>query len=99
MKFADDCVLYDSGKCWLDTHTHLQACLDKYIAWRNEHNLTLNAFKPLSAVILCKNVKMDALVARPLQCGEKQNIIWEEFLLYYKLYFGSRTYAIYDTGM
>ena len=38
IKVADDCVLYDSGKSWLDTHTHLQAGLDKYIARGNEHN-------------------------------------------------------------
>ena len=41
MMFADGCVLYKSGKSWLDIRTALQNGLDKYISWVNEHNLTL----------------------------------------------------------
>ena len=60
MMFADDCVLYSSGRTWPDIHLRLQAGLDKYIAWGNEHNLTLNA-KKSKAMILCSRTKRDCL--------------------------------------
>ena len=61
MMFADDCVLYSKGKSWEDIHYNLQNSLDTYIAWGNEHNLSLNA-KKTKAMIVCNSARHDVLI-------------------------------------
>ena len=60
MMFADDCVLYNSGKAWRNIHHDLQNGLETYIAWGKEHNLSLNA-KKTKAMIVCNSGKRGAL--------------------------------------
>ena len=45
MMFADDCVLYKSGKNWGDIQIPLQQALDVYVNWGEDHNLRLNVTK------------------------------------------------------
>ena len=61
MMFADDCVLYTSGNRWEDVHLDLQDSLNTYIAWGNEHNLSLNA-KKTKAMIVCNMTRRDTLI-------------------------------------
>ena len=56
MMFADNCVLYSSGKAWDDIHYKLQAGLDTYIMWGREHNLSLNAKKTKAMLVISPNV-------------------------------------------
>ena len=69
MMFADDCVLYSSGKLWNDIHHDLQTGFNTYIAWGKEHNMSLNA-KKTKAMIVCNKPNRDILVdPAPLNAG------------------------------
>ena len=56
LMFADDCVLYQSGNSWGPVRNSLQKALETYVAWGNDHNLSLNIAKT-KAMYICSNHK------------------------------------------
>ena len=72
LMFADDCVLYKSGKDWKDVKKDLQMDLDMYIRWGNEHNLTLNASKSKAMLICSKANRCMIGDPAPFNAGNRQ---------------------------
>ena len=72
--FADDCVLYKSGKDWNDVKMCLQQDLDVYIEWGREHNLLLNPSKSKAMLICNKNVRNIIGDPAPFNAGNRQII-------------------------
>ena len=62
LMFADDCVLYKSGKLWGPIREDLQQGLDTYmyIEWGKDHNLSLNVSKT-KAMYICNKHKRGSL--------------------------------------
>ena len=52
LMFADDCVLYTSGKDWNIVHNRLQTALNVYNSWGRKYNLLLNTSKS-KAMLIC----------------------------------------------
>ena len=67
LMFADDCVLYKSGKLWGPIREDLQQGLDTYmyIEWGKDHNLSLNVSKT-KAMYICNKHKRGSLEGPPL---------------------------------
>ena len=62
LMFADDCVLYKSGKNWGLIYDALQQALDTYVGWGEDHNLRLNVTKT-KAMFISNTYK-----AREIEC-------------------------------
>ena len=62
LMFADDCVLYKSGKNWGTIQNALQQALDIYVNWGEDHNLRLNVNKTKAMYI------SDSCTAREIEC-------------------------------
>ena len=70
--FADDCVLYTSGKNWGDIRNRLQSDLDVYISWGKKYNLLLNATKS-KAMLICNNTMRQYVgCPAPFNAGNRQ---------------------------
>jgi hypothetical protein len=52
--FADDTLIYISGKSHLDVQTKLQRCIDQAVEWYDSNRLVINAKKSNSMVINCR---------------------------------------------
>ena len=72
LMFADDCVLYKSGKDWNDVKRCLQTDLDIYIEWGNDHNLSLNASKSKAMMICNKAARAVIGDPAPFNAGNRQ---------------------------
>ena len=72
LMFADDCVLYKSGKHWNEVRECLQNDLDVYINWGKEHNLVLNASKSKAMLICNSNVRPIIGDPAPFNAGNRQ---------------------------
>ena len=69
--FADDCVLYKSGKNWHDIYVLLQRALDTYIEWGEDHNLRLNVNKT-KAMYICSNAMLGRIQGHtPFNAGNR----------------------------
>ena len=72
MMFADDYVLYKNSNSWNAIHHSLQESLDVYIAWGNQHNLSLNA-KKTNHMIVCSSAKRATLIdPAPFNAGNSR---------------------------
>ena len=65
VSFADDCVLYKSGKNWGLIFDELQRALNKYVKWGEDHNLKLNVSKT-KAMCICNSGRKGEIDATPL---------------------------------
>ena len=72
LMFADDCVLYKSGKDWNVVKNCLQNDLDVYIKWGKEHNLLLNASKSKAMLICNRNARAVIGDPAPFNAGNRQ---------------------------
>ena len=77
--FADDCVLYKSGKRWNDIRLSLQEMLDVYLRCGNKHCLSLNADKT-KCMIVANTGKLNALQdPAPFNAGNRQIMFVNKF--------------------
>ena len=72
LMFANDCVLYKSGKDWNDVQYCLQTDLDVYIEWGREYNLHLNASKSKAMLVCNSNDRIVIGDPAPFNAGNRQ---------------------------
>ena len=73
--FADDCVLYKSGKYWDPIYQQLQQALNVYVKWGEDHNLSLNASKTKAMYISNTYKRNDIESHAPFNAGNS-NILY-----------------------
>ena len=71
LMFADDCVLYKSGNSWGPVRQSLQDALNIYIAWGNDHNLTLNVSKTKAMVVCTEQKRVEIGDPAPFSAGNR----------------------------
>ena len=77
--FADNCVLYKSGKASNDVHEPLQRMLDVYIKWGNDHCLQLNADKTKCMIVANKGKLKSTHDPAPFNAGNRQIMLVKRF--------------------
>ena len=53
--FADDCVLYYTGKHWNNVYNKLQSDLDRLLECATQHSLSLNGKKLQAMIVRTRN--------------------------------------------
>ena len=77
--FADDCVLYESGKRWDTIHNSLQEALNVYVNWGEDHNLRLNVSKT-KAMYISTTYKMNEIENHaPFNAGNSNILFVKKF--------------------
>ena len=71
LMFADDCVLYKSGKNWGPIQEALQQALNVYVRWGEDHNLKLNVTKTKAMYIASSYEREEIERHAPFNAGNR----------------------------
>ena len=79
LMFADDCVLYKSGKNWGLIFNELQRALNVYVDWGEDHNLKLNVSKTKAMYICNSDKKGEIECHAPFNAGNRPILFVNKF--------------------
>ena len=79
LMFADDCVLYKSGKNWGRIKDSLQSALNTYVEWGEDHNMMLNVSKTKAMYICNAHMNKEIQDHAPFNAGDRPISFVENF--------------------